>query len=414
MGILSGMSAFPEDLARRIGSVDIIVAVPCYNEAATVGGVVEAVGKGLSAHFPDRSSVLLVSDGGSDDGTIEVAERAEVPLPVEKAVVVHSECPGKGTGLRVLFDAARDVSAKACATFDADLRNITPEWVRLMLEPVLRNGFEYVAPYYRRDRYDATITNNICYPIMRALLGSGIRQPIGGDFAFSGDLARYFSGRADEEWNDDIAHFGIDIWMTARAVGRGARVCQSFLGAKVHSPKDPFRLKGMFTQVVATLFDAIRETRVVLKPGGEVSSVPTFGEEFRCEPGPVEVSREELRREATEGRERFAEVWDDVLSPGHRMDIEDVFDAEGMGRTAFTPTLWAGVVYDFLYACCLAADREWSRGVVDAMAPIYCAKVLSFVEESEHMTDGEVEAAVEVQAREFERQAPEVIGRIGP
>jgi hypothetical protein len=47
------------------------------------------------------------------------------------------------------------------------------------------------------------------------------------------------------------------------------------------------------------------------------------------------------------------------------------------------------------------------------MAPIYCAKVLSFVEGSGHLTDEEVEAVVDAQAREFERQAPDLIGRIG-
>lgn len=414
MGILSGMSAFPEDLARRIGSADIIVAVPCYNEAATVGGVVEAVGKGLSQHFPDRSSLILVSDGGSGDGTMEAAGKAKVPPSVGKEIVVHSECPGKGAGLRVLFEAAKDLSARACATFDADLRNITPEWVRLMLEPVLNEGLEYVAPYYKRHRFDATITNNICYPIMRALFGSGLRQPIGGDFAFSGDLARCFAERADAGWNDDVARFGIDIWMTAGAVARGAEVCQSFLGAKVHSPKDPFRLKGMFAQVVATLFAAVKEHRAALKLPRRAPDVRTFGEQSRGDPGPVDVSRDELRREAAEGRTRFREVWDSVLSPGRRIDIEDLFEGQEEGLVVFTPALWAGVVCDFLRVYCLTEDPDCARGLVDAMAPIYCAKVLSFVEGSGHLTDEEIEAAVERQVQEFVSRAPDLLDEIRP
>src|SRR5438093_8074968 len=36
-------------------------------------------------------------------------------------------------------------------------------------------------------------------------------------------------------WESDVAGFGIDIWMTTEAVASGVRVCQSFLGAKIHN-----------------------------------------------------------------------------------------------------------------------------------------------------------------------------------
>ena len=56
----------------------------------------------------------------------------------------------------------------------------------------MRHGYEFVAPLYARHRYDGTITNTIVYPLTRALYGKRIRQPIGGDFGFSGDLAARF------------------------------------------------------------------------------------------------------------------------------------------------------------------------------------------------------------------------------
>ncbi|MFC1672176.1 glycosyltransferase [Planctomycetota bacterium] len=394
------MTTFPEHLAAGVHEADVVVGIPSYNETETIDAVIGAAGAGLAAYFPNLRSVVLVSDGGSDDGTIEAAERAKVPSSVEKVVVVHPECAGKGAGLRVLFDAAKRLSAKACATFDADLKNIEPDWVRQMIEPVLNDGFEYVAPYYKRHRYDATITNSICYPLIRALFGADIRQPIGGDFAFSGDLARFFSECADAAWNDDIANFGIDIWMTTTAVAHGVKIGQAALGAKVHTAKDPFRLKDMFTQVVATLFDTVRERRNTLKSIKGCADVEVLGTQSRCEPEPVMVSREMLREDMSKGRTQYEDVWEDVLNEGRLMDIEEVFDMQD--RLAFTPALWTGVVYDFLRAYCLAGDRVRARELIDAMAPLYCAKVLSFVGETEHAADGEVAKLVEVQAEEFE------------
>ena len=69
--------------------------------------------------------------------------------------------------------------------------------------------------------------------MLRSLYGLRVRQPIGGDFAFSGNLARAFL--AEKSWNNKVANFGIDIWMTTIAIARGFNVCQAFLGTpKIH------------------------------------------------------------------------------------------------------------------------------------------------------------------------------------
>jgi len=58
---------------------------------------------------------------------------------------------------------------------------------------VLSYGWDHVAPLYVRHRNDGTITNSIAYPLTAALYGTRIRQPIGGDFGFSGRLASYWA-----------------------------------------------------------------------------------------------------------------------------------------------------------------------------------------------------------------------------
>jgi hypothetical protein len=135
---------------------------------------------------------------------------------------------------------------------DSDLRSITPEWVELLVKPVLEGSYDYAAPLYKRHKFDGTITNSIVYPMTRALYGKKVRQPIGGDFGFSGKLASFFLGK--DVWETDVARFGIDIWMTTTAIANGFLVCQSYLGAKIHDPKDPGAdLASMLYQVVSAL-----------------------------------------------------------------------------------------------------------------------------------------------------------------
>ena len=62
----------------NVGEVDIVVGVPTYNDARTVGQVVQAVRAGLLKYFPRERSVIINADGGSRDGTQELVRAASI------------------------------------------------------------------------------------------------------------------------------------------------------------------------------------------------------------------------------------------------------------------------------------------------------------------------------------------------
>ena len=230
------------------GKADIVIGIPSFNNSRSIGHVVRAAHAGLAKYFPQFNGVIVNSDGGSTDGTRDAVLSARVedlhlllldtPLKaVHRLSLPYHGIPGKGSAFRLIFQIAERTGAKACAVVDSDLRSITPEWIDLLVRPVLLGGYDFVAPYYHRHKYDGTITNSIVYPLTRAMYGKRIRQPIGGDFGVSPQLLRRYLARDD--WETDVGRFGIDIWMTTIAVAEGFRVCQSFLGAKLHDAKDP-------------------------------------------------------------------------------------------------------------------------------------------------------------------------------
>ena len=212
---------------EQIKEAELLIGIPSYNNVRTIGHVVRAAMAGLAKYFPKTKAVLLNSDGGSTDGTQEEVKRVQIedyktiltshPVhPVHKIVTPYHGVPGKGSAFRTIFEAAKSLNAKACAVVDSDLRSITPEWMELLLRPVYEEGFDYVAPLYARHKFDGTITNSIVYPLTRVLYGKGVRQPIGGDFGFSGELAKFYLTK--DVWETDVARFGIDIWMTTLAI----------------------------------------------------------------------------------------------------------------------------------------------------------------------------------------------------
>src|SRR5918911_1467395 len=191
-----------EQKVQALGQTDILVGIPSFNNADTIGHVVRAVAAGLAKYFSPYRAVLVNADGGSTDGTPDVVARAMVDYGaaliseregvLHKIITPYEGIPGKGSAFRTIFEIARRLKAKACAVVDSDLRSITPEWIELLVRPVLEEGYDYVAPYYLRHKYDGTITNSLVYPLTRALYGKRIRQPIGGDFGFSGKLAEHY------------------------------------------------------------------------------------------------------------------------------------------------------------------------------------------------------------------------------
>jgi glycosyltransferase involved in cell wall biosynthesis len=401
-----------EDLKPRleaVGSADILVGIPSYNNARTIGRVVQAVGAGLAKYFPEGKAILVNSDGGSSDGTPETVEKSTVDLqsilvahrvnPLHKIVTPYHGIPGKGSAFRLIFEIAQALKVRACAVVDADLRSITPDWIELLLRPVLKEGYDYVAPYYRRHKYDGTITNSIVYPLTRALYGQRIRQPIGGEFGFSGDLAGYFL--TQDVWGTDVARYGIDIWMTTTAIARGSRICQAYLGAKIHDPKDPAAdLSAMLTQVVGSTFALMEKYAERWKAVGRSESVPVFGFEYDVglEPVPVHVDR--MIKAFELGRSELTVVWSEILSPETLAGLKAVKLSES--EATFSDALWTRVVYEFALAFHRRVMAQ--EHLLKSFTPLYLGRVASFISETQSLSHAEVEGRIEGLCQRFERE----------
>jgi hypothetical protein len=400
---------------REVGTAELVVGIPSYDNARTIGHVVRAVAAGLAKHFPGRGAVIVNSDGGSRDGTPQVVASAELgspqailarhPLgPVHRILTPYHGVPGKGSALRTIFAIAERLGARACAVVDSDLRSITPEWVELLLGPVAEHGFDYVAPLYLRHKYDGTITNSIVYPLTRSLYGREVRQPIGGEFGFSGRLASHYLARP--VWESDVARFGIDVWMTTTALADGFRVCESFLGAKIHDPKDPGAdLAAMLVQVVSAVFDLMEthHDRWAAVTGAE--AVPLFGFPHGVGLEPVSVNVGRMVGIFDQGVRDLAEVWSRALEPA---TLREVAALAGVGEQElrFPDPLWVRVVHDFAIAYrrrVLPRDQ-----LLRSLVPLYLGRTASFVLATRESDAAEVEAAIAALAEEFVRQKPDL------
>jgi len=383
---------------EEIETADILIGIPCYNNESTIAHVIQMVTHGLAEYYKDKRSVIVVADGGSTDDTREVAKEFQIKPWQEKIVSIYRGPAGKGTALRSIFESSLRLKVKACAVVDSDLRSITSQWVKHLLDPVLEKGYHFVAPVYMRHKYDGTITNNIVYNLTRALYGKRIRQPIGGDFAFSLDLAKFYTEQ--DVWQTDVARFGIDIWMTTSAINNGFKICQSNLGVKVHDVKDPsMQLGPMFRQVLWTLFYLMELYEVHWKSIKDSEPVETFGIKGFIEPEPVKVNLDALIENFKIGFQQFGSLWSEVFSEGCFQEIKKFSEIE-RDEFFFPIEVWVKILYELA-----ATFHAWPQNrnkLIDLMVPLYYGRVASFVNKSLNMSSEDAEKLVEEQAQLFE------------
>ncbi len=409
---LTPLTAQTEARLQEVGSAEILVGIPSYNNRDTVEHVVRAVSVGLAKFFPEHRAVLVNSDGGSSDGTPALVARTAVDFQhlfigdqqsvLHRIVTPYHGIPGKGSAFRTIFEIARRLQVRACAVVDADLRSISPEWVELLLRPILEEGYDYVAPYYLRHKYDGTITNSLAYPLTRALYGQRIRQPIGGEFGFSGALATHYLDQ--HVWESEVARFGIDIWMTTEAIASGARVCQSFLGAKIHNPKDPASdLSAMLTQVMGALFASMEQHESVWSQQQGSQPVPLFGFPYEVGVEPVHVNVAQMVSYYRQGLADLEPIWRQILA-GDTFDHLRNLQETAVGDCRIPDELWVRVVYD---AAATYRKRLMPREhLLKALTPLYLGRTASFVQSTQGLTSTEAEEKVEALCQTFERMKP--------
>jgi len=374
----------PEVNPENIKKATFVVAIPSYNEADSIAFPVKQADEGIQSFFGDMKSVIINCDNNSDDGTKEIFLGIKTDTP---KIYISTEpgVKGKGRNFKNLFKKVIDLKAEGVVVVDADLKSITPKWIKHLGQPLFQD-FGYVAPLYIRHKYDGTITNSIAYPLTRSLYGRRVRQPIGGDFGFSGKLAQIYL--QSDTWSEAIANFGIDIWMTTIAMNENIPICQAFMGRpKIHRAKDPGEDLGpMFRQVVGTIFDMM------------IKFYPFWIGETEMPP-PVEVNNDLLFNKFHDGFTACNHIWEKILQ---KENVNKLQEIRKMNRDQFDfPTnLWINVLIDFTVAY---RDKLWMEDeLLDSLIPLYLGKTLSYVKKTERMTVRDSEEFIEEECIQFE------------
>ena len=353
---------------------DLAVVIPTYNVAHTINYVVYQAALGLEKYFPERKSVIFVSDGGSTDGTVEVVKAFKKPIGSDIIVERYKGVLGKGSAILHAFQRVKEMGVKALAMVDSDLRSIQPSWIYALIQPII-DGYDFVTPLYTRHKYDGTITNQLAYPLTKTLYSVNLRQPIGGDFGLSIKLVEKL---LENDFNNfiNVRKFGIDIFITNMALALGYKVAQADLGTKVHEAKDPSELESMFQNVSATQLLIAKKHRDRWRIEKELEPVLYKASNVWRFVQPLEVDIESNISKLKNVFKERKSLIDKYLPSKIREEVYSLIESVTVKKKpVLSPDIWAKCVYYHL----AAINEQNHDSVTSSLHVLWLARVLSFI-----------------------------------
>ncbi|MDH5696249.1 MAG: glycosyltransferase [Dehalococcoidia bacterium] len=233
----------------------LFVIFPARNESKTIARCVETARK--SKYEPE----ILVIDGNSSDETrVEAKNAGAIVIKQSQSIF-----PAKGRAMKDGLKEAFSRGADYIVFLDADIVNLTPEWVDLLAEPVIEKACDMCRGYYRRADYDGAVTKLVAKPLSSVFFPevAYFNQPLSGEICATSELFKALLNSKD--WPDG---WGIDMWLLIEAAMKDYYVAEVYLGTKVHTSRqdylnDVVRLAKMAEQVALTTFkEAIKHKRV--------------------------------------------------------------------------------------------------------------------------------------------------------
>jgi hypothetical protein len=319
----------------------------------------------------------------------------------------YSGVPGQENAFRSFFLLTERLQAKACVVIDTSVRSVTSEWIPLLAKPVLEKDADYVAPVFRRPRYEGSLTNNLIAPLTRALYGKRVACQVGGGYGFSQKMAN--SLQRDVFWEGDGARFAIDSWLTTVAVAEGYHMWQARLGAKVQDKKaNTPDVATSLVQAVGASYHYMEHYQDVWEKHTGSSVIPEVGNpmESEVESAPIQVER--MLKGFRQGLRDLLPIWEVILAPETLAGVltlglrdDDDFRVP-LG-------LWVQTVYDFAIAY---HEKVIHRDhLLRSLMPLYLGRTASVVLETRGGGPEEVQHTVEEGCQTFEAMKPYLVDR---
>ena len=419
----------PLGQAEKIGEAGIVVGIPFYDEADTIGTVLKTVREGLEEFYPEQKCAIVAVGSPAGGKALKVVNDLPQSSEISQiAFLLNDErINGKGWALRAIMEVARILGADL-AILEADLRSrerngetegLVPDWINLLLKPIKQGKADLVISRFNRHYFESPISTHVLYPLLTAIYGCPIHDLVGGQWGISHRLLRTY---LKTPWSTEIGGYGIDSWLATIAITNEARVCEANLGIKVHRPTAG-KAELVLRKLARVLFERIVTDKEWWRETGKIDELPslkplaTFGVRKAHQPDEMQIVPQQMIARYKRGFNEFRSLYQRILPQEVYRQLEELAGTE-IRRFVFPARLWAQIVYHLLLD--LAFRREFAKDdLLNSFVPLYEGCVGSFAlgikalknrmkrslpQEAERLASLEAQGQIEALSNEFLRQ----------
>jgi maltose alpha-D-glucosyltransferase/alpha-amylase len=310
------------------------------------------------------------------------------------------------------FDARRlaiEHEARATMLLSNEVGSLDRQALPLLLQSVLHEGVDLAMPRYTLSPYEGLLNGAILFPLTRALYGSAVRYPLGGDLAFSTTFCKDVGGASGRTAPGSEERI---VWPATEAILRKHAVAQVQVGRRRFAQPESVDVTALLTRIVGSLFSDI-ETRALewqmprpLSLVKEIGRRTPLASDSPDDSPPADVTRmiESFRLAGT----NLQEVWAQVMPPRTLLSVKRLAELRE-SKHSMPDLLWVRIVYDFLVAY---RERKVNRNhLVGALMPLYLGWAASHVLAVGSQGEAAAEQRLTAMASAFEEDKPYLVAR---
>jgi hypothetical protein len=268
-----------------------------------------------------------------------------------------------------VFAAAEKLQARGCCIIASKLEAATPPWAWRMAQPLFESQADLVLPHYARRKFEGLLNASILAPMVRALYGKRVNNPMGPDFGVSQRLfQRMLAAKATGNRLNSLAS------LTPTALCQNLQIIEVF-GTRIYPPTDWSNMSSVLADVLTPVFVEMERNASFWQRTRVSVPLPAVGEAFALDQDSPPVDTRAMVESFQLGNRELQEIWSLVLPPS------SLFELRKLSRLAveqfrLPDELWVRIVYDFALAHRL---RTISRDhLLRSMTPLYLGWVASY------------------------------------
>jgi hypothetical protein len=364
--------------AEQMGSADLVVGILTELDSDAMTKMCDAL-----RTLPGPLHIAVLHDDQREAPAPVNSETTEghaivfhVPSLLAKPGVPAAGVLGMSEAYQSVFAAAEKLQARGCCIIASKLDAATPPWAWRIAQPLFDGQADLALPHYTPHRFEGLLNASIIAPMMRALYGKRVNNPMGPDFGVSRRLFQRMlvTGAGGN-------HFHPLASLTSTALCQNLQIIEVHFGTRIYPTTDWGNMSSVLANVLTPVFVDMERNAAFWQRTRVSVPVPVLGEPFPLNPESAKVDERALVESFQLGNRELQEIWSLVLPPASLFELRKLSRLP-MEQFRMPDELWVRIVYDFALAHRL---RTISRDhLLRSMTPLYLGWVASYAHDLTH------------------------------